>query len=363
MNASEHDPEDCPSGPGILLNEGCVPCAARILAGKSLAEVEEWFQTGRVDRDPYEGYVWAWASSPARDPETTRGSAPVNDRVREFGRAIAEIWGLDREAFIPGGPNDGHPLALPDWAATAIAERGKVVHDAPPAAMLYAWAMAQEPSKTVEPDKIMHDGPVPDPAVPVWTLERAEAVPIGRWGKDHWQVFLYVDDCWVNSSGFLDADKMRTDVTRHPVLFGSGRRAKLGAQPQGGGRYPTRLKSEQPREDGTWGAVELAGHDDWDCLDDIILAGLVEVRMPVPDRERDRYLDARGRAVTDQEGEVMPVGPLSGLMEDWLMTRAAFHLTDAGQRVAGRLRAHRGQGRNLHQFHTDPKTIQEAGTP
>jgi hypothetical protein len=231
---------------------------------------------------------------------------------------------------------DGQPgapavLHLPPELAEAVARGGKTVSDAP------------------------------DPTVPSWDLGRADdaAVPLARWGKDHWSALLYVEDAWVNHQGSLDADHMRTDRARHQALFLSGYRARVGFNAPGGGAFATRLKPERRREDGTWGVQELAGHDDWDCLDDMIRAGVVEVRMPVPDREAGHYVDARGRTVPDQDGRTLFVGPVSGMVEDWLMTRACFHLTPLGRDLAAQARAHKAQGLNLHQF--EPRGLPDRG--
>jgi hypothetical protein len=189
-----------------------------------------------------------------------------------------------------------------------------------------------------------------DPAVPVWDLGPREPVPLNRFGRDHWQLLLYVETAAVDHAGLLDADRMRTDRERHPMFFMAGKRAAKGGNLEGGGRYPTRLKSEQPREDGTWGEVELAGHDDWDALDDMCRVALLWVDMPSVDRGADCYRTARGRAVLSAEGEPVHVGAMTGMVEDWMMAHARFRLTPRGRAVAAALRGWRADGHSGHQF-------------
>ena len=63
-----------------------------------------------------------------------------------------------------------------------------------------------------------------------------------RWSKDHWSTLLYVETCVVDQAGKLKAIHLRSD----------------------GVKYPTRLTD-----------CQLAGHNDWDCLEDMEKAGLL----------------------------------------------------------------------------------------
>lgn len=184
---------------------------------------------------------------------------------------------------------------------------------------------------------------------PSWDLRTAESVPMARWGKDHWTTFAYVETRVVDHRGMLSHDQMRCDADRHPAFYGARRRV---ISPDLASRhYPTRLKTEQPGPDGTWGAVELWGHDDYNCLNDAITEGLVEVRMPVArEPHHDVFLDALGHVVRIPGGEVISGGLVTGLTEMWLMTAASFGLTERGRAVAGELRAHMAVIRRSHQF-------------
>jgi hypothetical protein len=205
-----------------------------------------------------------------------------------------------------------------------------------------------------------------DTPAPAWDLGTAEPVPMARWGKDHWTTFGYVETRWVGHRGMLDHDQMRCDRGRHPVFYAAKRRTSAFGSDADGAKYPTRLKTETPGADGRWGVVELAGHDDYDCLNDAIGAGLIEVVMPGLRQPRgDLYLDAWDRPVRMPDGDVLlgncrppqaprgtlaSAGLVTGLTEMWLMTAASFRLTKKGQVIVSELRAHLAATRNSHQF-------------
>jgi hypothetical protein len=82
-------------------------------------------------------------------------------------------------------------------------------------------------------------------------------VPPERWGRDHWTVFAYLGHCVHKSDGVPDRDKMRCKPGNPLIGF---RVVRI----QGDREYPTKLI------DGL-----LYGHDDYDCADDFIAAGLM----------------------------------------------------------------------------------------
>jgi len=86
-------------------------------------------------------------------------------------------------------------------------------------------------------------------------------ISMEQWGRDHWTTFHYVAIRCASHGGEIQRDKMRCDVGRHPHLAGGF--AVLMSQVDTA-RYPTRLK----------GAEEVEDHDDWDCMDDMMAAGL-----------------------------------------------------------------------------------------
>lgn len=100
-----------------------------------------------------------------------------------------------------------------------------------------------------------------------------------RWGKDHWSALAYIETRVTDHGGRLDHRHMRDD----------------------GEAYPTRLANG-----------ELRGHDDYECLNDMEVAGLVVAR----------------------DTGTFPVASLTAL----------------GWAIAGRLREHRGRGRPYRDF-------------
>jgi len=103
-------------------------------------------------------------------------------------------------------------------------------------------------------------------------------VPVEEFGKDHWSLLGHIETCCVDSageSGKVDHDRMRTNPRRNPELGFHKSRSTLEWKDE----YSTRLRSFP------WGSNDekekakhrVAGHDDWDCLEDLERAGLAEL--------------------------------------------------------------------------------------
>ncbi len=88
-------------------------------------------------------------------------------------------------------------------------------------------------------------------------------VPPDRFGRDHVSTMLYLEDACVNNGGVLAKERMRCNLQRHPA-HGSRVHEDLGTA--WNEKHGSRL------HDG----FVLAQHDDWDCIDDFIEAGLCE---------------------------------------------------------------------------------------
>lgn len=172
--------------------------------------------------------------------------------------------------------------------------------------------------------------------------------PMNLFGKDHWSTFAYVEDATVNNRGLLGHDQLRCNSRRHPVFMAAKtfRLSDMDAS-----RYPTRLKAHtEPDQDGGYGTTDLTDHDDYDCLFDLIAAGLLVPVMPAASQHGDVFLDAYGKVVKDVSGETIRPDFVTGLAEAWLATRAQWTLTDLGRQVAGQLRAHKAAGGAWHHF-------------
>lgn len=90
------------------------------------------------------------------------------------------------------------------------------------------------------------------------------SVSIKNFGKDHWSTFAYIETRCMDYKGVPDREHMRTDPDRHPGLVGFRVAQAYEGMHK---KYPTRLK----------GGYELFDHDDWDCVDDLEAAGLLEI--------------------------------------------------------------------------------------
>jgi hypothetical protein len=124
-------------------------------------------------------------------------------------------------------------------------------------------------------------GPVP--TEPTWPADTSRTpAPVTLFGADHWSTFAYVETRAVDHKGLLDHDRMRCHAGRHPVMLHAKRR--VSGAPGDGSEYPTRIKaSATPDPDRRYGVTEVPDHDDYDCLDDLIAAGLLEAKMPAAD--------------------------------------------------------------------------------
>jgi len=105
--------------------------------------------------------------------------------------------------------------------------------------------------------------------------------PVTQYGKDHWSMLAYAEAVCVDGQkgvGTLLRDRMRCNPARHPLLAGAY--ASVGSwKPQ----YGTRLRAffefnlRNDPVQAVAAGVQLDGHDDWDCLEDLEAAGYVEV--------------------------------------------------------------------------------------
>ena len=96
-------------------------------------------------------------------------------------------------------------------------------------------------------------------------------VPVERFGKDHWSLLAYVETRCVDSAtntGQLDPLRVRCNPKRHPLMAVSRGFEPRRWEPS----YGSRLRATR-----TGRVPQLKTHDDWDCLDDLETAGLVEV--------------------------------------------------------------------------------------
>lgn len=105
-------------------------------------------------------------------------------------------------------------------------------------------------------------------------------VPVSKYGKDHWSMLAYVETCCVdgrNGVGILNNTRVRCNGATHPLHDANSHSSSWKPE------YSTRLFGffDFPDRGDTAKAVaaglQVLGHDDWDCLNDLEAAGYIEV--------------------------------------------------------------------------------------
>ncbi len=136
-----------------------------------------------------------------------------------------------------------------------------------------------------------------------------DPVPISYWGRDHWATFAYIEIRRIDYRGVPDLDHMRVDTNRHPQFANRASFSPGGGPVEDGSIKGTFLKS----------GSQLADHDDWDCVDDLIAEDLLE----------------------------------------WVGTgmNPVFVLTKKGWRVISELRQHKASGGQFSQFTTSEEAL------
>jgi hypothetical protein len=141
-------------------------------------------------------------------------------------------------------------------------------------------------------------------STPAAESNATRTIPPSEWGHDHWSTLAYVETRVVDHRGYINDAQMRSRD--------SG--------------YPTRLA----------GGVEEPNHGDWDCVRDMVSAGLLTFeRIPHDDMRR-----------LSQKTVYANLTPAK------IVTRR-ITLTELGMKVAGELRAHKARGGNWRDFRWD----------
>ena len=99
------------------------------------------------------------------------------------------------------------------------------------------------------------------------TVERwdGETIQPERWSRDHWTTVAYAFTCLGSHGGTLDAAKMRTKKGAPSRGHRGHEQSAMMRLAFGDREYPTRLQGE----------VDLYKHDDWDCIEDAEVAGIL----------------------------------------------------------------------------------------
>lgn len=91
-----------------------------------------------------------------------------------------------------------------------------------------------------------------------------KTVESSQFGKDHWGLLAYFETRCVDYRGIIDPRHLRCNRKNHPHMDRAGLGPNgLAWKPE----YGTIIK----------GGKKLESHDDWNCLDDLEAANLVEM--------------------------------------------------------------------------------------
>ena len=105
------------------------------------------------------------------------------------------------------------------------------------------------------------------------------ATPVAKFGKDHWSLLAYVECCCVdgkNGIGVLDRRRVRGNEKTHPLLAANATvtwKDEYSTRLAGFFDFADRSDPNKAQDAG----LQILGHDDWDCLDDLEAAGFVEI--------------------------------------------------------------------------------------
>jgi hypothetical protein len=96
-------------------------------------------------------------------------------------------------------------------------------------------------------------------------------VPITKFGKDHWSMLAFIETICVDFKGSVTdrhRQSFRTNVRRHPA-YGYWPAGERKWNPAHGTRLKGYFEKNDPK-------LKLSGHDDWDCVDDLEKAGILD---------------------------------------------------------------------------------------
>ena len=102
-----------------------------------------------------------------------------------------------------------------------------------------------------------------------------------KFGKDHWALMAYVENCCINGrNGFgeLDRRRLRCNPNANHMLagvFSTDTQWRLNFSTRLAGFFEFADRSDP--EKAISAGLQLRGHDDWDCLKDLEAAGYIEV--------------------------------------------------------------------------------------
>lgn len=102
--------------------------------------------------------------------------------------------------------------------------------------------------------------------------------PVSKFGKDHWSMLAYVETLCVDRKsgvGTIDPRKARCNEGSHPAKSFSPVAWKQSFSTRLLGYFYFQERADVDKAVGA--GLQILGHDDWDCLDDLESAGFVEI--------------------------------------------------------------------------------------
>lgn len=73
----------------------CEDCDAAVLARRSLADIESWYQQGMITQVEFEAYVYVWATFSPHGAKPEWAITPFDNDVLRVARKIASLIGED----------------------------------------------------------------------------------------------------------------------------------------------------------------------------------------------------------------------------------------------------------------------------
>lgn len=162
------------------------------------------------------------------------------------------------------------------------------------------------------------------------------AIPMRRWGLDHWSLLLYVETRVTDCRGQLDWNHLTLSRRNWPMLHAARNPWESDSSEDAADAYGLRLRPL--RHPGIFETMK--GHCEADALMDLVEAGLVTIQMPPVSSTGNSYLRPDGHALD----EPSPKGLITGHTEWLLMPWARFRLTEYGWTVAEKLRRFKADG-------------------